>query len=61
MNKLELESMQVAADLYVEFYRAGHSFNVSLDLAARKLADANSGTSFAIERELVKRAVDALI
>lgn len=60
-TQFELEQMEIAAEMYAQFYRAGHSFNTSIDLAARKLADANSGTTFAIQREFVKQAVDALI
>jgi hypothetical protein len=43
MTEFELNSLRIAADLYVSFYRAGHNFNTSIDLAARQLADANSG------------------
>jgi hypothetical protein len=61
MTEFELNNLRIAADLYVSFYRAGHSFNASIDLAARQLADANSGTDFATQRELVREAVDALV
>lgn len=61
MNPVTLRSMQIAADLYVSFYRAGNSFNASIDLAARQLADANSGTDFATQRDLVREAVEALV